>query len=47
MFTAFNYRPTPKIVDALRSSGANRVSANRNLLRAIDPNVLRVNCENP
>lgn len=47
MFTAFNYRPTPKIVDALRSFGANRVSANRNLLRAIDPNVLRVSCENP
>lgn len=47
MFTAFNYRSTPQIVDALRSSGANRVSANRNLLRAIDPNVLRVACESP
>lgn len=47
MFTAFNYRPTPQIIDALRSSGASRVSANRNLLRAIDPNVLRVACESP
>lgn len=47
MFTSPTYRPTPDIVKALRSSGAARVSANRALAKAIDPNVLRVACENP
>ncbi|AAF10161.1 MULTISPECIES: hypothetical protein [Deinococcus] len=47
MFTSFSYRPTPGIVKALRSSGGARVSTNRALAKAIDPNVLRVACENP
>lgn len=47
MFTDYRYRPTPEIVRSLESSGATRVSANPYLSRAIDPNVLRVACENP
>lgn len=47
MFTSPTYRPTPDIVKALKSSGAARVSTNKYLAKAIDPNVLRVACENP
>ena len=47
MFTSPSYRPTATITNALRSSGAARVSTNRALAKAIDPNVLRVACENP
>lgn len=47
LFTSYTYRPTAGIVEALQSSGASRVSTNRNLVGAIDPNVLRVACETP
>lgn len=47
LFTDIRYRPTPAIIRSLQSSGATRVSANRSLVRAIDPNVLRVACESP
>ncbi|MCP2013418.1 hypothetical protein L1280_000546 [Deinococcus sp. HSC-46F16] len=47
LFTSVSYRPTPQIVSSLRASGASRVTANRGMPGAIDPNVLRVACENP
>lgn len=46
MFTAFNYRPSQEIRDALRRTSLPRVSTNP-YVGTIDPDVLRAACRNP
>ena len=45
--TSAGYRPTSGFLNALRTSGGSRVSANISIPNGIDPNVLRSRCESP
>lgn len=47
LFISPNYRSTPAVLSALRASGAARISINTNYPNAIDPNALRIACQNP
>ena len=47
LFTSASYRPTPGVLSALRASGATRITVSTVYPGALDPDDLRVACQNP
>ena len=47
LFTSASYRPTPAVLNALKASGATRITVSTVYPGALDPNDLHLACQNP